>query len=280
MSDNQQNFIDEYIEEDMEKKAEWLKVNYPNYQPLFMIARGSMNYQLMVMNDDYTSDVDCELVVMPTLRDLVKGDYKLSTTLVLDDNSHIDVRDIRHFKNLLYKQNPAQLELLYSKYTYAFSEKGKELLEFFQSHAYDIENIEKQRLLFAIKAQVFHKLKNLDKVTPTQEQEVKKYGYSAKELHHLIRFYLIALEMVQNNKNFGDCLVFKEDWRNKLIFYKTQHIDVNDALSKAWGYKDKTEELVSDYIKNNKYEVNHDTIKMVDNFVYDFMEKYILNNGR
>ena len=81
-----------------------------------MIAKGSMNYDMMIFTEDYQSDVDVEVIICPTLDQIIRGDDMISTTYVMEDNSHVTVRDIRIFKDLLFKQNLAFLELLHSKY--------------------------------------------------------------------------------------------------------------------------------------------------------------------
>lgn len=58
--------IDAYIYADMQNKWDWLRNNYPELNVIFMIAKGSMNYDMMIFTEDYQSDVDVEVIICPT----------------------------------------------------------------------------------------------------------------------------------------------------------------------------------------------------------------------
>ena len=121
--------IDAYIYADMQNKWDWLRNNHPELDVIFMIAKGSMNYDMMVFTENYQSDVDVEVIICPTLDQIIRGDDMIYTTYVMKDNSHVTVRDIRIFKNFLFKQNLAFLELLHSKYFLVVGDNEKELLK-------------------------------------------------------------------------------------------------------------------------------------------------------
>ena len=82
------------------------------YEVFGVFLQGSQNYQL-----DYEgSDIDTKCVVLPSAADLILNKPPVSTTLILDDNSHIDLKDIRlmwqHFK----KQNVNYIEILFTEF--------------------------------------------------------------------------------------------------------------------------------------------------------------------
>ena len=66
-----------------------------------VFLRGSQNYNL----DDEQSDIDSLAIVLPNLDNLIKG-YKPSIEHHNEDDSHIDIKDIRYFFDSLKKQNP------------------------------------------------------------------------------------------------------------------------------------------------------------------------------
>ena len=97
---------------EMKKKMNWLKEN-TDYQVAFMCLQGSQNYGFDEYTDDYSSDFDVKCFIIPTLKDLLERPNMISKELVMNDKSHIEVKDIRLLGNLLYKMNPTYLELLY-----------------------------------------------------------------------------------------------------------------------------------------------------------------------
>ena len=82
------------------------------YEVFGVFLQGSQNYKL-----DYEgSDIDTKCIVIPTLEDIVLNKQPVSTTLILEDNSHIDVKDIRLMWQCFRKQNINFLEILFTEY--------------------------------------------------------------------------------------------------------------------------------------------------------------------
>ena len=66
-----------------------------------VFLQGSQNYHL-----DYEgSDIDTKVIVLPTLEDIVLNKSPVSTTHIREDNSHIDLKDIRLMWQCFKKQN-------------------------------------------------------------------------------------------------------------------------------------------------------------------------------
>lgn len=68
---------------------------------VFIVPSGSMNYGLA----DESSDMDSIAVVTPTLRDIAKNTIPKSTTFILDNGEHMEVKDIRLFMKEIKKCN-------------------------------------------------------------------------------------------------------------------------------------------------------------------------------
>ena len=94
----------------VEEHAE--EVNLLGHDFLFVSAQGSWNYNLGYEN----SDVDTKAVILPKFKDFVLNKEALSTTYILSNNEHIDLKDIRAMFKNFWKQNINFLEILFSKY--------------------------------------------------------------------------------------------------------------------------------------------------------------------
>lgn len=104
----------DYIMKNIEEKYNYLQ--NLGYKVIAIYLQGSQNYGLDVYDDDYKSDIDAKAIVIPKLEDIILNKKPVSTTIVMDNNEHIDVKDIRVMKDMFIKQNLSYLELLYTDY--------------------------------------------------------------------------------------------------------------------------------------------------------------------
>ena len=77
-----------------------------------IFLQGSQNYGL-----DYEgSDIDTKCIVLPTLEDLIFNRKPVSTTHVLPNEEHLDLKDVRLYFQTFRKQNLNFMEILFTKY--------------------------------------------------------------------------------------------------------------------------------------------------------------------
>ena len=74
----------------MKKHLDYL-MNETDYEVAALFIQGSQNYGLDEYSDNYKSDVDTKAIVLPSFQDFVCGKAPVSTTIILDNNEHIDV---------------------------------------------------------------------------------------------------------------------------------------------------------------------------------------------
>ena len=266
--------IDAYIYADMQNKWDWLRNNHPKLDVIFMIAKGSMNYDMMVFTENYQSDVDVEVIICPTLDQIIRGDDMIYTTYVMKDNSHVTVRAIRIFKNLLFKQNLAFLELLHSKYFLVVGDNEKELLKELQDMSDEIDKIDQVRFFKALKGMMLEKQKALTHPYPNQKKEIEKYGYARKQFHHIERIYYMMLEMVCENKPYKDVLILHEATRNDLLDFKINHYDKDGIISLSDYMCNKADKYINLHLEKNRdnFKVNEITKSKVENIIYTYIK--------
>ena len=86
------------------------------FEIVFLALQGSQNYGLDVYDEDYMSDVDTKAVILPSFEDFVYNREPKSKTLVLENNEHIDVKDIRVMFETYKKQNVNFIETLFTEF--------------------------------------------------------------------------------------------------------------------------------------------------------------------
>lgn len=265
----------EYIMDDLKNKSSWLKLN-TDHNIFCIIARGSMNYDLFVVSDEYESDIDAVAIIIPSLDDIIRGKKMVSHTYVMEDNSHIDVKDIRLMKDTWIKANPSYLELLFSEYF--FTEYYDEMMEL-RKHADDIATMNFDRFLSATKGMMMEKRKALCHPYPVQEDEIKKYGYAAKQYHHLQRLFLMLQEMINHNKKYRDVIILNEEQREYLMKLKVAHNKtVKQVTESSDNLIEASKELVDKYRKRNGVkELDDKTLDWLDNFIINVIKKEIID---
>lgn len=75
--------------------------------------QGSQNYNL-----DYEgSDIDTKAIMLPSFSDFVLNAKPLSTTHIMENNEHVDFKDIRLMFDCIKKQNVNFVEILFTPYS-------------------------------------------------------------------------------------------------------------------------------------------------------------------
>ena len=129
------------------------------YKVFGVFLQGSQNYHL-----DYEgSDIDTKCVVIPTLEDIILNKKPVSTTLILEDNSHIDVKDIRLMWECFRKQNTNFLEILFTDYFIVPIEYFK-FWEMMRDMNEDIAHYNNYAAVNCIAGMVFEKNAELSKI--------------------------------------------------------------------------------------------------------------------
>lgn len=173
---------DEYIQEELKKHYEEALKYFDEHHIVGIFLQGSQNYGLDVDG----SDIDTKLIVTPTFKEIVRADNPVSTTHIMDNDEHIDFKDVRLYIKTFLKQNPNFLEILFTRYFYInplYEDLWMKLVEHREAIArYDIlANVK------AIRGVALEKYHSMEHRYPSKMEIIDKYGYDPKQLHHLLR---------------------------------------------------------------------------------------------
>ncbi len=139
---------------------------YAEEQGLIVYAialKGSQNYNL----SDEESDVDANLVFIPSLADLRSGKkYKFEF-----DTGDVVCHNIYSFAEIVAKGNPQWVEVCNTEYIIGD-------LSLFSEYTLSPS---------ALKGMIMEKVHAFSRLYPSREKYVKEFGYDPKQLHHIIR---------------------------------------------------------------------------------------------
>lgn len=195
------------------------------YEIVFLALQGSQNYELDVYDENYMSDVDTKAVVLPSFEDFVYNRQPVSETVVLENNEHIDVKDVRVMFETYKKQNVNYIETLFSKFRIV-NDKYKNIVQILFDNAEEIAHINFNQALRCMAGMSKEKLKALTHPYPTIVDKIEKYGYDPKQLHHICRMNDF-IKKYANGMPYEDCLI--PDDKEKLIDIKKGILGVEEA---------------------------------------------------
>lgn len=200
----------------MSKKSEIMErlhhdmmyVTNRGYKVLGVFLQGSQNYKL-----DYEgSDIDTKCIVIPSFEDIVLNKQPVSTTLILEDHSHIDVKDVRLMWQCFKKQNINFLEILFTHY-YIVSSRYELFWDDMREIAERIAHYNNYAAVNCIAGMVMEKNAALCHPYPTLKDKIDKYGYDNKQLHHILRC-----------KEFQDRFIAGVPYKECLIPLEPKHL--------------------------------------------------------
>lgn len=147
-----------------------------------VLLQGSQNYGL----DYEKSDIDSKAILVPSFNDIVLNKKPISTTYIRDNEEHIDLKDIRLMFQCYKKQNLNFVETLFTDYQF--------VEQVYQVEWEKLVNAREQiarynphtavRSMKGIAMEKYHALKH---PYPIAAEEIEKFGYASKQLHHLLR---------------------------------------------------------------------------------------------
>ena len=241
------------------------------YEIVGLFLQGSQNYNNDIYDEDYMSDIDTKAIVLPSFEDFVIGRKPVSTTLILENNEHIDVKDIRVMFEVLRKSNVNFLEILFTEFK-IINPKYEELFRPILENAERIATSDMKQLLNCIVGMSKQKFCALKHPYPTIKDKIDKFGYDPKQLNHIIRLNYF-IKRILSGESFKSSLneIERKDY---LIKVKKGMYDVAMAEDLAVKFDNETYELKEQTIKSAEYEIDDFAKKVYNQVKYDILKKW------
>lgn len=229
------------------------------YEVIYLGLQGSQNYGLDIYDEEYKSDIDTKAIILPRFEDFVSNKSPVSKIIVLENNEHIDVKDIRVMFETFKKQNINFIEILFTKYR-ILNEEYADLIELLLVNKENIAHLNYNQALRCMAGMSMEKLKALQHPYPTIIDKINKYGYDSKQLHHILRMNDFIKEYI-TGKSYEECLISKRSLYLKEI--KKGVLPVDEAVKLARETDADTKRIKDEYLKEQD-EINENAVKILD----------------
>lgn len=187
---------------------------FPQDRIVGIFVQGSQNYCLNWEG----SDLDTKCIVLPSFEEICFNKEPVSYTHVRENNEHIDFKDLRLMMQCFKKQNINFVEILFTKY-YILNPDYEELFKKVMNAKEEVAHYNVYKFLKCTSGMSAEKLKALTLDRPSQHEEVIKYGWATKQMHHIIRLNEFMCRYL-SGESFEKCLVSKK--REELIELKKE----------------------------------------------------------
>lgn len=269
---------DEYISEGLRRHLEEFEKCYPKLTLLGIFIQGSQNYNLDIYTDEYKSDIDTKAIVIPSLEDVVMNKKPISTTHILSNNEHLDIKDIRLYFDAFKKQNINFVEILYA----VGSLVSKEYLPYWRELVENrelIAHFNKNQAIRCMAGMSMEKKKALCHPYPTLKEKIEKYGYDGKQLHHIIRLFdFITCYCLGGT--FQQCLTDYQPHKEEMMKAKRSEYSLEEAIKLAEQYDNFTNEIKNLNLTEQD-EINQEALDLLNKIQYNIIKrKMILDLGK
>ena len=140
-------------------------------------------------------------------------------------------------------------------------------------YAEDIARYDNYRFVRATAGMSMEKHKALTLDRPSQHEEIVKYGWATKQLHHTDRLNLFIKRWVAG-ESFANCLI---DYRGEEMSYIKQYGHCIKTLEQAKAlckqYDDETNAIKEQYIATHEHIINESVGKIIDNVVVETIKE-------
>lgn len=247
----------------------------PLYEVVGIFLQGSQNYDCDLYDDDYHSDIDTKAIVLPSFDDFVKGVPPISTTYIMENGEHIDIKDIRLMFNLIEKQNPSYVEILFTEFR-IINKKYRDIVKKLIEKNEEMARIDKNRFLKSILGFAKEKQAAMTHPYPSLIDKINKYGYDPKQLHHIVRLNLLAQCYIQDLP-YAKCLIPNEADLRYLLDIKLGKYTLQQAEEIAEKNIQSLQEMINHYITSNVNQLpNNQILDTLQNSQYEIIKRYFV----
>lgn len=169
-----------------------------------IFLQGSQNYGL----DYESSDIDTKAIVLPSFSDFVLNHKPVSTTHIMENDEHVDFKDIRLMFECIRKQNVNFVEILFTPYR-IINPVYADLFQPVLDTREDIARYNNYAGMSCLLGMALEKQKAMEHPYPATIDKIERFGYDPKQLHHALRMREFMTRYMAGEK-YSDCLVSRQ----------------------------------------------------------------------
>jgi len=233
------------------------------YEVVAVFLQGSQNYGL----DTEKSDIDTKAIVLPRFAEFVENAPAVSTSLTLDSNEKIDIKDIRVMFDVLKKSNVNFLEILFTQHKF-INPKYSKLLSPLSQNRERLAFWNRKALYNSISGMTQQKLAALKHPYPSIVDKINKFGYDPKQLHHILRLHQFLTRLAAG-ETFHSTLTANDT--QHLLSVKAGCYKLHDAERLGRDYAQAVSDLKNKLLAENSYPIDEAAV-----IIYDDIKTQIL----
>lgn len=232
---------------------------------VFLGCQGSQNYDL----DNALSDVDTKLLLMPTFNDLALNRQAVSTTHVLKNNEHMDLKDVRLFVPTLRKQNVNFVEMLFTDFYFVNSLYEEEWMKLVAARE-QVARFSPNRTVMAMRGIACNKYKAFN--NKTSEGFREDLGYDPKQLYQMGRVVEFVHRYVKGEESYAELL--KSQQRDLLLELKRGRLNYNEAVEYMNMQYVHVNKVADEYLMTDRPEDKY-VDELLDEVLVNMMKVYL-----
>ena len=169
-----------------------------------LFLQGSQNYNL-----DYEgSDIDTKAILLPSFSEFVLNGKPVSTTHIMENDEHVDFKDIRLMFDCIKKQNVNFVEILFTPYS-IINPMYADLFQPVLDAREEIARYNNYAGMNCIVGMALEKQKAMEHPYPATTDKIRVYGYDPKQLHHALRLREFMTRYMAGAP-YADCLISEQ----------------------------------------------------------------------
>lgn len=227
---------------------------------------GSQNYRLHHQG----SDKDYKVYVFMTFHELFMRE-KYQDLQANEFGGEDEYKDFHAFPEMLDKQNPAALEVLFStELELAVNPHLRQLFEMRD----DLVRMNLPRMFASCMGSAKEREKRVTRRRPSTEELFDLYGYDTKSVMHGYRYYDFVVRFAKSNfTDFAGAMTYNDEEREFLL--KVRHGELTEEAALAL-LKEKEQEAVAVKDLYQSQEVNEETRKRMWHLATEAMRHELL----
>lgn len=211
----------------MHRLQEFYNYATTKYEVLGCFLTGSQNYGL----DTEQSDIDCKIIVIPTLENIASGRPMVSVEhRHPETGEHADIKDVRLMFNMLKKQNINFVEMLYTKF-YIVNPKYEQIWSQLLLNREEIAHYDKVAALNCMIGTV-ERLQEKTLLQTAYHIKWKEIGYDAKAYSNVVRLAYFVINYCAD-KPYEFCLRNTKYVRDQILEYRYKNFMTKEAIEQT-----------------------------------------------
>ena len=229
-----------------------------------LFLQGSQNYGL-----DYEgSDIDTKLIITPSIDDIIFNRKPVSTTHILENEEHMDAKDIRLYIQTFRKQNLNFLEILFTEFKIVNPQYAK-WWNILVANREEITRYNEFQAIKSMKGIAMEKYHAMEHPYPSKLDVLAKFSYDPKQLHHLLRVEEYIGRYIAGER-YEDCL--KPRNPEYLIQVKRGYYDLETARIVGKTAIDNITRIADAYVADKPNEGDAAVDKILNQVQRDIMK--------